>query len=241
MKYITLFFALVFFPALSFAQMLPTSSQKPEGSILLIWESQSYVPPFYKGKTLHARGGTVRIVAFPDAFLGNPDQLIYRWKIDGIVYQQNSGIGKKTIDIQTSNLDASLLVVSEVLDGNGNVRAVGVTRVSPVAPFVLFYENAPLGGIKFSHSYEQSVLLDKKEHTFEAYPYFFSIVSRTDPEMLYEWSMNRWALGKETPNLTVQTPESGGSTNISFSAYHTKKIFQRSDVSLRVTFEGSDL
>ena len=35
-------------------------------SVDLVWEADSYVPPFYKGKALHAMQGRLKIVAMPE-------------------------------------------------------------------------------------------------------------------------------------------------------------------------------
>jgi hypothetical protein len=50
---------------LSGASFSKTFTLNP-ASVDLVWEANSYVPPFYKGKALHPRQGSLKLVAMPE-------------------------------------------------------------------------------------------------------------------------------------------------------------------------------
>ncbi len=71
----------------------------------IIWQANSYVPPFYEGKALFPPVGTVSFVAMP-GFIDsngnpvNPKKLIYTWSQDTTVLGDKSGYGKNVLTVQ---------------------------------------------------------------------------------------------------------------------------------------------
>jgi hypothetical protein len=83
----------------------------------LIWEADSYTPPFYQGKALLSQYETVKVVAVPhlgkDSSTLSPTNLIYTWEKDGRVIGNLSGYGKNTLIIDSSlTLKASTINVT---------------------------------------------------------------------------------------------------------------------------------
>jgi len=91
-----------------------TFTLNPAG-VDLVWEANSYVTPFYRGKALHPRQGSLKLVAMPE-FVKNgkrilPQNLIYQWSNGVNVYQSQSGYGKSVV-----TLDGSLLGKQENIE-----------------------------------------------------------------------------------------------------------------------------
>jgi len=75
-----------------------TLSFRP-ADVTLLWEADTYKPPFYKGHSNAAFGSTFRVTAIPEFFdkkgiRMNPKDLIYTWKKNYEVVGSASGYGK---------------------------------------------------------------------------------------------------------------------------------------------------
>ena len=96
-------------------------------SIDLVWEANSYVPPFYKGKALHSRQGNLKIVAMPE-FVKNgkrtaPENLVYEWSNGVDVYQSQNGYGKSVLILNGSILGQTDKIEVLVTDPVNNLVA----------------------------------------------------------------------------------------------------------------------
>ena len=88
-------------------------------SISLIYEANTYTPPFYKGKALPSSESVVTLLALPRFIKNNgtpisSKDLIFTWKKEGVVDGANSGLGKDTYVFITGRLpeDTPLIEVS---------------------------------------------------------------------------------------------------------------------------------
>jgi hypothetical protein len=122
-------------------------------SVDLVWEANSYVPPFYRGKALHPRQGTLKIVAMPEFVADGsrvaPQNLIYKWSNGTNAYENQSGFGKNILSIKGSELGQSESIRVSVLDPVSNMAAYGSISISPVDPEIVFYEKSPYYGPLF--------------------------------------------------------------------------------------------
>jgi hypothetical protein len=148
----------------------------------LMWESDTTVPPFYKGKPLHTFGSPVRLFAMPrvaDA-RGNivpPEQLVYKWTQDGRVRGLVSGYGRMSYFMdEVSPTRGESIVLVEVSTVNGVAVGLGAARISPEAEInVVFYEADPLLGVNFDRAIDRSFSIseDDEELALFVQPYFF--------------------------------------------------------------------
>lgn len=64
----------------------------------LVWQSESFVPPFYRGKAMYSHQNNVTMIAIPHIVSGgkeiNPKNLVYSWSKDDRVIESDSGYGK---------------------------------------------------------------------------------------------------------------------------------------------------
>ena len=66
--------------------------------MLLLWQgTDSYVPPFYRGKAMPGPGSEIKVVAMPEIKSGsqtvNPRNMVYTWKEDYTIMPAASGYG----------------------------------------------------------------------------------------------------------------------------------------------------
>jgi hypothetical protein len=92
--------------------------------VTLLWEASTYVPPFYKGKSLYSAGADIHVVAIPQVndSAGNPipaSDLTFKWEMNGDAYADHSGLGRDTLDFTGRRLDDEIDAI-----------AVGITCLS---------------------------------------------------------------------------------------------------------------
>jgi len=213
--------------------------------VTIMWEADTYTPPFYKGKALLTPEANVRVVAIPEvAGIANPlgpGDLIYNWKKNDQIDSFASGAGKNSYSFvgpkPLSNTKISL-AVSTIDDSAQSEMKISL----PFAmPHILFYEKDPLLGILYNKPFDNQADLTKKELSLSAEPYFFSnqpLEGATTPTLKYAWSVN----GKEVKNygriITLRNDTgTSGSSLVSLSVRGVTQTFQTSKKDLKVNFK----
>jgi len=196
-----------------------------ETSIPLVWESDTYTPPFYKGKALSPSDSGSRIIALPPSTFG-PDTATYTWKFNGKVLGSLSGVGKKTLSLAGSPFTSDRLVTVTVESADGSQEGVGVVRIPVQKPLVLAYEDSPLSGIRFENALERFSGHTETDIPLLAYPYFFSTTHRLSG-LSYEWTVGgRSVSDGKNGSLTARSDVAGTST-VQVSVHNLKNILQQ--------------
>lgn len=164
-------------------------------AVTILWEANTYTPPFFKGKALFSHQSTVTFMAQPQIVVKgkvvNPANLIYRWSKDGTVLGNQNGYGKQTLTLTGSVISRSMRIFVEVTDPQSGATASGVVTLNPVEPEILIYEVSPLYGTQYNKAIINSLPLQGNEVTLAAIPYFFSSqYAFNSGELLYKWSIN---------------------------------------------------
>ena len=210
-------------------------------SVDLVWEADSYVPPFYKGKALHPRQGRLKIVAMPEFSVNSQkiasDKLIYEWSNGLQVYQSQSGYGRNIIVLNGSPLGNSENIEVLVRDPINNIVAQGFVNIGTIDPQILFYENSPYYGYIFEQAIGSAFDLEEEEVSVTAFPYFFTKESGVG--LQYSWRLN----GKAAPELTdsrtavFRKPEGEvGQSLIALNIENPARILQFADTNLNIRF-----
>jgi hypothetical protein len=159
----------------------------------IIYEADTYTPPFFKGKPLFSIQSAITFIAIPHLFSYGkelePEKLIYKWYKDGEIIDDLSGYGKNSIKLNSSILGRSIQMEVEASDPQSGNTAVGFVEVNPISPYVIFYEKDPLYGILFNKALGTEGTLTKKEVGLVAIPYFFS-TKNVNYNLSYNWYMN---------------------------------------------------
>ena len=217
-----------------YAQVNVTTEFVPTNTTL-VWEAESYTPPFYKGKALYPTGGTVHVVAFPPEGVGNPETLTYTWKFDGEVQGDLSGVGRQTFVWSGGLFSGSPLIVVEVSSAAGT-HGVGATRIPETNPGILLYQDAPLVGILFNTAFTAH---PSNEIAVEAYPLFFSTQTRNEQPLRYTWFAGNTALQNplDTPARIVVRTENPGTTTLSVRVENDNNLLEsaRGEMTIRLT------
>jgi hypothetical protein len=185
--------------------------------VSLVLEPVSTTHPFYRGASLTAPQGRVRIIALADLRSSpgariNPSTLVYTWKWGDKVLADQSGIGRYILSVSAPvrYRDAQITVTVATVDST--VIAQSSTVVSPIDPVVRIYRNDPLMGPNFNRALSDGYSMTSQEEAFRGVAYYFG----TLPSL--SWAVNGQAASTDR-EVTVRATGSGeGNASLSLSA-----------------------
>ncbi|MBI5005259.1 MAG: hypothetical protein HZC03_01505 [Candidatus Lloydbacteria bacterium] len=213
-------------------------------SIDLLWQSNVYVPPFYRGKALASSAAELKVVAIPNVFKQGKKipakELVYHWKLSDKTLVSQSGYGKDAIIITGARIYGDAEVSVEVSSLDGSIMAKKFLRIPSVDPKLVFYENHPLEGVRYAHALNGEFNLSGKEVVVRAEPYFFSNFSTLN----YEWFLNNQTIevAREKWNDLILRQEggAGGVSKIDLSVQNGEntrgRILQNAAAALLISF-----
>ena len=213
--------------------------------VSLAWQSDSYVPPFYRGKELFPKEGSVTFVAllfFSDSgsALGAGDKISYEWKENGIAKADQSGFGKNTFTVQSSFLNepASVSVSAENLTTGETGYAEASVQTSPT--LAVLYENHPLNGLMLNKALGKTFSLSDPELSLFAAP--FSASLDTLPFFSFNWTMNGTPLSEKSRNVTLRAKEGvSGTSAVTLSLENSQKVTEDSLNSINLIYKSSGI
>lgn len=215
-------------------------SWSPVG-VTILWEADTYTPPFYKGKALMTAQSRVRAIAIPDTNTGksalSSGNLVYTWKKDGSVVSEASGYGKNSFAFVGPKPYGETNVRVQASSLSGSTNSEMRVDIPLSTPFVLFYENNPLLGVLYKKPLSPNLTLSKKEFSVSAEPYFFSYEAVENPSSAYVWSLNGQQVHNPSHLITLRN-ESGavGRSEVSLAAKGARQTFQNASRSLMINF-----
>lgn len=201
-------------------------------SVDLLWESNSYTPPFYRGRGLPSAGSTITIVAIPHVARAGgaalaADQLIYTWKKDGAVVASASGKGRSSATFASPMLYGVSSISVVAASADGAVAAQGILRIGDTEPRLALYEDDPLFGILY-HKALGSAFIPETEMSFVAIPYFAPSLSLNNSQLEYAWTVNGnpVSIAAAKPNeITINAAKSSGIAAIALQLTHASNYF----------------
>ncbi|MFA7252382.1 MAG: hypothetical protein WC027_00815 [Candidatus Paceibacterota bacterium] len=210
----------------------------------LLFEAISYTPPFYKGKALNIKQGTVVVVAFPELFDENgrkysTKELIYNWRSGGLVVASASGIGKNyftytgSIPVRDAEIEVSVSSLDQKVVANNSIN------ITTTDPKIVFYENSPIYGIMMNRAIKSSVNMLIDEFSVVAVPYFFSAGYANTPDLDYTWSLNGQKVETQDQKniFTTRIEKGAGTANIGLKISNNVRFFQYTDNNYLINFE----
>lgn len=214
-------------------------------SVDLIWESDGFVPPFYKGKSLFSHQNKVTVTAMPHIASADGTEilarnLVYTWKKDGSVVSAVSGFGKNSYSFVSSIISRPVDIEVDVTTTDTSGNGYASISLTPNDPSVIFYRKDPVNGIEFQKALQNTVDLNGlKELTVVGMPLFFGTTNINGQELIYKWLVNGLPADNGSGQSTqVFRPQEGvsGTSNISLSIENQNKILQYASKSFNLTF-----
>lgn len=221
------------------------------GYVDVLWEAtDSYVPPFYKGKALPASQANMRLTAVPTMVSSNgnlfaPESLVYNWKQDfkySEFYDQ-SGFNKRFVTFQKNMLLGGEFIQVEVSSLYGKDGARGEISIGQYSPKILLYRDNPLTGIDYAHTLSGTASLQNQETSIVAEPFYFSSIGR-EGGLSFVWRLNSKTLpgdeGNKSHVVFRQEGGTSGAANLSVETRSSSRILQFAQTALSLVFNGNN-
>lgn len=213
------------------------------GSVDLLFDADSYVPPFFKGRSLPSPGTMLRLVAVPH-IAGRSGtiqarELIYTWRQDGETLGSISGKGKSSATIPAPPLFGASDVQVDVRTLDGTYGATASLRIPAIDPEITLYENHPLFGIKYYRALSDRDAIADFETTLAAIPYFVDAPDAAAGSLQYQWSVGGrpiTASSSASNQITVNAAGVRGPALISVSLSSLSNFFIDSKHSWNISF-----
>ncbi|MBY0328517.1 hypothetical protein K2Q02_00250 [Patescibacteria group bacterium] len=143
------------------------------GSVDLLWEAtDSYTPPFYKGKALASVNSLIRIAAIASSVA--PKQLTYTWSGNDSVLGSLSGYGKSSLVFRNDVLDP---IENISVSAQGGAFTGGATiSITPGTPSMVIYEKEE-GFIDYANGSSTTLTTQKPGLILRIEPFFFSVAT----------------------------------------------------------------
>lgn len=205
----------------------------------ILWEAtDSYVPPFYKGKALPGSEAEVRVVAIPNTTI-NDNDLIYTWRRNFTAAPSASGYGKQSFTTRLGYLDPTQNIEVRASNVSGSYESGGSVIIAPIQQKVLYYEIHPTLGLLTNKTISNNKTIIGSNFELFVSPFFFSTRDGIDSaELVYDWTIGGKSIPKESAKnrVTLQFNEKeSGTTQVRTGIRNTAKIFQQSQSSISIT------
>lgn len=222
------------------AMFTKTITIKPT-EVDLMWQGDTYTPPFYKGLSLWSAQSSITVLAIPHIVDSNgqemkPSSLVYEWSRNGTVLGDQSGTGKNSLTILNSIFPTPQGIKVNISSGS-SILATKSIIIYPTPTNILVYEDNPLYGPLFNRGVGDLINLQQKEVTLSAYPLFFGVNDKNDGSLSYSWAINGVGLNQKTSGVTFRAPDgASGQSNLSVQVENSSKFTQTGDKSFSVQF-----
>lgn len=214
----------------------------------IMWEAiDSYVPPFYEGKKLLAREGTIKTVAIPNFKTSNgrpfkPEEGVYRWSRNGNVISTATGYGKASFTFKNNKIRANEIVTVTASDLAGNYETTQSMTVPTFNPKILFYEKNPRTGLVSPFSITNLSLVGNQT-VIQAEPFFFSLVNKNLNGLQFNWAMNNTPINLADTNnkqlITLENPGGKGTALLTLGISNPISIFQSAASRLPISLNNN--
>jgi hypothetical protein len=185
-------------------------------SLEVLWEADTYVPPFYKGKALPSSQSSVRVIAMPrfveQNTVINPNSVVYVWKKGYFKDQDGSGFGKNAFVYKTGYTFNDDEITVSATTQNGSISIAKKIPIHVYEPKILFFENKPLESIRYENALMDVFNYVENEVTLHAVPFFFSISDMKNNTASFIWKLDGKTLETDPENkseFTLRKPEKG--------------------------------
>lgn len=214
-------------------------------SIDLLWEADSYVPPYYKGRAAPGSGSSIRVLAVPhfvsaDGTSVASSDIDFSWSVNGAVDKAQSGLGESSAIFPAATLYGSDQITVVARAADGSLAGSASIAVRTQDPQLVLYEDSPLFGIMYHAAIPQSSTAADSETSFAAVPYFANALSANDPSLAYQWTVNGApvATDPQDPSEITVNAASAGVASVGLSVGNVSDPFFSASGSWQIAFSG---
>ncbi len=199
----------------------------------LLWESDSYVPPFFRGRALPSAGTNLRLEALPrfaraNGVLVPVRDITFTWSRNGYVIEAASGRGKSKAFLESPSLFGTDTISVEARTSDGIFEGSSSATIQSEEPHIVLYQNHPVFGIAYQEALGARTKIPDVEVSFSAVPYFADTERPDDGMLSYEWRVNGGTISNdpERPSsITINASGSSGAAFVELAITHLTNFF----------------
>ena len=209
--------------------------------VTLLWETDSYTPPFYRGRALAGSNSTINAQALANLRRGTAtisnNNIVYSWYRNGALFA--SGLGRSAVSFPGPRVFEThrIEVVAESVQGDLAGRAEMILQGSD--PQLELYEHHPLFGTLYHRAFVGTVLTGEDEQKVAAVP-FFAPTEPHNPSLVYNWSAAGRVVPPDSATPDIITLRRGpgftGTGEVALSLTSTSDIFLSARNMWTITF-----
>ena len=187
----------------------------------ILFESNSYTPPWYQGASLPSSGSNIKIVAQTNASNKNrqilPAEFDFQWRQDGQLISNSSGLGKNILSLKLGNTPTVIEVIATA-PGTA-IKAQKNISLNPTKPETLLYKTEPLRGVDYSIALSGQSFLNSDLVSLKAENFYFPIpISNL---LKYIWTLNDKIIETTNPDSEITFAKKDGLEGISAISVET--------------------
>ncbi len=213
----------------------------------LLVSSDSYVPPFFRGRAFPSAGTDLLVQAVPtfvraDGSTIPVSSITFTWKKDGQVLGALSGAGRSLAVIPIEHVYGNNTVTVTAVSSDGSLSGEATVSLPTTNPVLDLYEDHPLYGILFNNALSPLSTIGENEVTFAAIPYFMQAQSTADRQLAYRWSVNGNTVdvSPSDPNeITVNANNSSGQAAIALDLTHSGNFYLEPSGTWNITLSAN--
>jgi hypothetical protein len=212
----------------------------------ILWQANTYTPPFYKGKSLYTPESTVMFTAIPNISIGgvkiDPSEAVYKWSENYEVQGDKSGFSKNTYEFIGPIILRPVTIQTEVYAAvDKNIKGVNSFELSNVYPQAIVYEDSPIYGVLYNRAVNNGYAMSQREVRLAVSPYYFSTDNKND-KVSYDWALDDSPLDipvSENSTVFRRTDNSRGQAKISVGISEDTKALQSAGLDFIVSYEDT--
>jgi hypothetical protein len=213
----------------------------------LLVSSDSYTPPFYRGRALPSAGTNLIAQALtrferPDGTLVPDSDITYTWKRDGEVLGTLSGPGKSSAVIPVMHLFTNDVIAVDAVSSDGLLSGEASAIMPSVEPVLDLYEDHPLYGVLYNNALRTPASVSESEMAFAAVPYFAQTGNPNDTDLSYTWRVNDTPVSSSATSpseLTINADNSNGQALIDLEVTRATNFYMDARGLWNVVFPGA--
>lgn len=205
----------------------------------LLWEADTYTPPFYKGKALPTFKSSIKTTAMPrkNSFSSNPAQFYYKWTYN-IIQNLGEALGMSSVTFPAGWPGSSVSISVDVNTLDKGWNGSQNIRIPSYDPKIVLYEQAPLMGTMFDKAIDSSYPFSGNTVAVRAVPYFVSTDNYHNNDLVYTWRVNNQQIPNNYEPTNIQLTKSGKDAEtfgVSLQIQNPKRILQEGTINSRIT------
>jgi hypothetical protein len=210
----------------------------------LLWEADTYTPPFYKGKALPTFKSMVKVTAIPrkNAYSSRPESFYYKWtynRIQGV----GEALGMSSTIIRSGWSDSSVPVTVNVSMLNSEWKGSETVNIPGYNPKIVFYEQQPLLGTLFNRGLTSTHTATGNTFSLRAVPYYFSTDNYINKDLVYTWIVKNQVVPTSAEPTNIELVKAGTGKedfSVSLRIQNPKRILQEGKINSMITLPAEE-